>query len=571
MNLEELSKELKERISVYDTGWLLGNLSGLMHAGGNKTANDQLGTLSSPQRQIYYLGGLLMSSDPKNGSDNNYDPDEWKEIVKSLNKIEQAYATMFFPKEDEIVDEQWTRVRHVAMPSFLDYFNQGPLNFEEQIINWVKDLYTPLNEIIIRETGLTTKDFLLFYQNIDALHQSNFRGVGSKGKPRANWKDYAKVHLVNTAPEPLRSMMGDRMAEMEPSMYFMADHGIINRFYAPELVSADLPIEKVEAVLNMLSVDRIQSDFLYYTAMKPGNPLYERPIVNLGNSMYQVFEVKQVIHAIEDLLEKACTKSKPNTTSFVAKKGNLLEDRIEELFKKLLKQDFKIYRGYYVDKCEQDLLILWKDYAFIIEAKGYNLREPLRDPNKAFVRIKDDFNGCIGYGYDQCRRVESKFEAGQPIEICDHTGKVLETLDTILFENNAFSIIVNLETFGQVQTDLSTLLEVPDETSYPWAVKLDDLETFILTLLARGKGPKEFLEFLQMREFLHGRLICNDELQICGGFLSGAINWKLIDKQGIVATIPDLGDIFDEQYRKGIGFRDEKYLSEKKSGKWLFW
>src|SRR5690606_4709089 len=130
------------------------------------------------------------------------------------------------------------------------------------------------------------------------------------------------------------------------------------------------------------------------TAMKPGNPLYEKPIANLGDGMYQIFEVKQVIHAIESLLEKTCSKTKADTTALVARKGNLLEDRIEELFKTLLKRDYKIFRSYYVDGCEQDLLILWKNYAFIIEAKGYNLREPLRDPNKAFVRIKDDFRGC---------------------------------------------------------------------------------------------------------------------------------------------------------------------------------
>jgi len=571
MTLEDLSKQLKALISTYDTGWLLGDLAGLVHAGGSNMANDQLGKLSSPQRQLYYLAGLLMTSGPANGTENMYDPEKWSEIVDLLNQIEQAYAAMFFPKEEEIVDEHWQKVRQVAMPSFLDYFNQGPLNFEEQIINWVKDLYTPLNAIVQKETGLQTSDFLQFYENIDALHQQNFQGVGPKGTPRANWRDYAKVKMINTAPEPLKAMMAERMGDMEPSMYFMADHGIIDRFYAHEIVSADLPQDKVEAILQLLSAERSPSDFLYYTAMKPGNPLYVKPIANLGNGMYQVFEVKQVIHAIENLLEKICTSNKADITALVARKGNLLEDRIEDLFKKLLKKDFKICRGYYVDGCEQDLLVLWKNYAFIIEAKGYNVREPLRDPDKAFVRIKDDFKGCIGYGYDQCYRVESKFLAGQPLEICDNKGNITEIIDTKPFEDNAFSIVANLKTFGQVQTDLSSLLEVADEGSYPWAVKLDDLETFILTLLAQGKGINQFLKFLEMRESLHEKLICNDELQICGGFLTGAITQDKIDKQDMIMTSPDLGDIFDQQYRKGMGFRDEKYWVQKKSGKWLFW
>lgn len=567
MTLEDLSKQLKGLISGYDTGWLLGDLAGLMHAGGNKTATDQLGQLSSPQRQLYYLGGLLMTSDPENGTENMYDPDKWHEIVDLLNKIEQAYAAMFFPK-DEVVEEHWQKVRQVAMPSFLDYFNQGPLNFEEQIINWIKDLYSPLDTIVTQETGLQTADFLQFYANLDDLHQRNFQGIGPKGTPRANWREYAKVKLVNTAPEPLKAMMDDRM---EPLFYYTSDHGIIDRFYATELVSPELPIERVQLILNLLSSERGQSDFLYYTAMKPGNPLYEKPIANLGAGMYQVFEVKQVIHAIESLLEKSCAKTKANTSALVMRKGNLLEDRIEELFKALLKKDYKSFRSYYIDGCEQDLLILWNNYAFIIEAKGYNLREPLRDPDKAFVRINDDFKGCIGYGYDQCRRVESKFLMGQPLEICDNKGALVETIDTSQYEDNAFSIVVNLKTFGQVQIDLSSLLEIPDDSSYPWAVKLDDLETFILTLLARKKGPREFVNFLRIRESLHGKLISNDELQVCGGFLTGSLNQRLVDSKDIIMTTPDLGSIFDVQYKAGMGFRDEKYLAEKKSGKWLFW
>src|ERR1700761_2815665 len=349
MALEDLSNQLKELISTFDTGWFLGDLAGLMHAGGNNMANDQLGKLSSPQRQLYYLGGLLMTSDSANGTDNSYDSDKWADIVDFLNRIEQEYAAMFFPKEEEVIDEHWQKVRQVAMPSFLDYFNQGPLNFEEQTINWVKDLYTPLDAIIQRDTGLQTSDFLKFYDNVDALHQRNFQGVGPKGTPRANWRDYAKVEMINAAPELLKAIMAERMGDMEPSMYFMADHGIIDRFYSHEIVSADLSQEKVDAILQLLSAERSPSDFLYYTAIKPGNPLYEKPIANLGHSMFQVFEVKQVIHAIENLLEKTCTKNKFDTTALVAQKGNLLEDRIEELFKKLLKRDIKVFRSYYVD------------------------------------------------------------------------------------------------------------------------------------------------------------------------------------------------------------------------------
>jgi hypothetical protein len=315
----------------------------------------------------------------------------------------------------------------------------------------------------------------------------------------------------------------------------------------------------------------MQSEYLYYTSTKPGNPLYEKPIIDIGENMFQVFEVKQVIHSIENLLEQICTTTQEAKTKYTDGKGKLLEENIVKLFSNYLKKDFKVHIGYYVDGCEQDILILWKKHAFIIEAKGYTLREPLRDPNKAFVRIKDDFEKSIGYGYTQTRRVEQKFINQESLIITDYKGNVIEEIDTTQFEYD-FSIIVNINSFGQIQNDLSSLIKIDLENEvYPWAVKMDDLEVFLLTLSAMNKSPYVLVDYLLMREDLHGKLICSDELEICGGFLEGKITYKLVEKSDKIITNPDLVKIFDKQYKKGMGFRNEKLWAEKKSGKYHFW
>ena len=74
-----------------------------------------------------------------------------------------------------------------------------------------------------------------------------------------------------------------------------------------------------------------------------------------------------------------------------------------------------------------------------------------------------------------------------------------------------------------------------------------------------------------MREKLHGKLFCSDELEVCGGYITETINDNIIDKSDKIATSPDLANIFDEQYRKGMGFKNEKLLREKRSGKAFFW
>lgn len=570
MSLEAKSQELKELVSVYDTGWFLGNLGQLMSCIANNAANDELGKLSSPLRQLYFLGGLFITTDPIEDYELQYTNEQWDKIVELLSDIEQEYNMLFFPKEGEVIDENWRKVREVAMPSFLSYFNQGSLNYEEQTINWVNDLYSQLDDIIELETGLKTEHFIELYNNLDKLVQTNFQSHSTEGKPlRKDWDKYARLQIgtVEGVPDFIKEMGEKR----RPLFTFVADHGIINRFYAEELVSDKLTIDQVNDVLTLLSCGRNNSDFLYYTATKPGNPLYEKPIISLEKNMYQVFEVKQVIHAIENLLESLCTKTKENTIKYVAKKGKLLEQKIIDFFGEFFKKDYEVFQSYYIEGCEQDILILWKEYAFIIEAKGYKLREPLRDPNKAFVRIKDDFKNCIGYAYEQTSRVEQKFVDQVPLKIEDKNGNLIKEIDTKQYENGDFSIIVNIKSFGQIQNDLSTLLELKEDSAYPWVVRLDDLEVFLLTLIAKRKTPMDFVNFLITREDLHGRLFCSDELEVCGGYITEMINDKVINNESKIMTSPDLANVFDEQYRKGMGFKNEKMIREKRSGKAMFW
>lgn len=566
MSLETKSQELKDLLSIYDTRWLLGNLTGLIHAIGFGGAQDQLGQLHSPMRQLYYMAGLLMSTPEVTDGHRHYTNAEWQAIIGKILEIDKEYEQVFAPKAGELVDEEWLRIRLVAVPSFLTYFNQGPLNFEEQPINWIRDLYPAMNKAIQKALGVTTEDLLQFYDNLDNLHQANFRSCSDPKYPvRPDWKSYTQVRLVNTAPAFLKGMYDSE--KDQAFFHFMSDTGMPCRFFPKELAVNGLTIEKINAILGHLSGARGQTDFLYYTSDRPGNPLLERPIVNLGDGMWQVFEVKQVTHAMESLLEETCVAG--DKQHYIDRKGKLLESCVADLFRSFLGPSAQIIQGYFVDGNEQDIIILWDKYAFIIEAKAFVLREPMRDPSKGFVRIKDDFKSSIGKGYEQCYRIEKKFFDGAPLVITDDKGKILETIDTTQYDE-AFSIVVNQRSFGQVQTDLSSLLQRADhEAPYPWAVTLDDLEVFLLTAAAKKMGPWDLVDFLIMRELLHGKVITSDECQITGAYLTGDLTSDAAEKEPIIPMHPDLANIYDEVYRKGMGFRDERLWMEKTSGKFM--
>lgn len=571
MNLEKHSKTLKELVSKFDTQWFLGHISGLIMNIVSGLAQSEIGNLSSPQRQLYYLGGLLVTSSEENVSVYAIDSDNetiWDEVVSLLNEIEQEYGKIFLPTENDKIDADWLKMRSVAMPSFLSYFNQGPLNYEEQKLNWIKDLYVDFDDQFFSQFGLKTSDFITFYNTLDYLIQDKFQAfTGNHHKFKPEWMELTDRKVIIS--EDIPSFLLHEQEKNLPLYQYIQDQGIMFRFHEMDLISDILSIEKIEKLLDIFSCKREETDFIYYSSTKPANPLYLRPIICIDD-FYQVFEVKQVLHSIEAFFEKFCSSPQKTQTKLIERKGKLLEKRIAILFEKLLKSNFEKFESYFVEGNEQDLLYLWKKNAFIIEAKGYSIREPLREPSKAFVRLRDDFNSSIGYGYEQTLRIESKFFNDEELVITDDKGRVIKTIKTADYEDSDFSIIVNLNSFGQIQNDLSILLTKDEDDVFPWVVKLDDFEVIVLTLLKLKKGPASLIEYLLFRETLHGRVICGDELELFGAFIQKMIPKEIFESDIVLVTNPVHAAIFDELYNKGLGFKDEKYWTEKKSGKYRF-
>ena len=98
-----------------------------------------------------------------------------------------------------------------------------------------------------------------------------------------------------------------------------------------------------------------------------------------------------------------------------------------------------------------------------------------------------------------------------------------------------------------------------------------DLEIFILTLIARKKKPSYFFDFLIMREYLHGHVVCSDEGEICGAYLTGHLTEKDAESDEVITTKPHTAAVFDVQYRKGMGFKNEKHWKQKHDGSTIFW
>lgn len=106
--LERLSKELKQFLTKYDKRIMLGHFTLLMETSSLRIAQDEIGLLSSPMRQLYYMAGLLVTTE-ECGKEVNYTKEDWEYIVEHLNAIESEYFKIFLPTGETEITEEWKK------------------------------------------------------------------------------------------------------------------------------------------------------------------------------------------------------------------------------------------------------------------------------------------------------------------------------------------------------------------------------------------------------------------------------------------------------------------------------
>lgn len=567
VDLESKSKELKAFVSKYDTSMFLGHISSKIYYISSENPIAELKGLSSPLRQLYYVAALNVTSCPDSSTQlvSQFSPEEWEYIKQLLNEIEKGYYQLFYPKNEEEVDEVWINKRKVAMPTFLNYFNQGPLNFEEQVIERIEEYFQPFEKEIQHHFGITIGDFLDIYNFIHELGHNFLNNTIKPKNGEPTWEEFAEeMFEKGIMPPDWNNYLPDHFKNL---FEFVYDKGKMFRFKKDQLIDR-FGTTKAECFLNALVIDRQESNFLYYT--EP-NILQSNPIFRVREGEYQAIQTSQTVNAIYNKLAQFCTKNSNLNERFYATRGKKLEEKIEQIFQRFFKNKSFVHRGFYTEEGnEQDLLFLINGVALIVEAKASKRDEPRRDPDKAYPLILVNFNETIQKGYDQAYRVKEKFINREPLKVY-LDQKLKKHVVDVKTKNyhSAFSIIVTLERFGQIQTDLSELLETYDDDEQPWSVCIDDLEVFLLALERQGRKLKDLIQFLKIREKIHGSLITQDELDICGGFLNGKIDRRAMNLEEVFFLKPNYADIFDKLYEEGLGFNNERQLERKKSNNFL--
>ena len=525
--------------------------------------------LQSPMRQALYLIDVYYSIE-KRKEVVDMDEERWDRIAILLDEIEMTYfVNIAFPNDGDLYHDERDKKIEVSLPTFLNYFSNASFSYEEQTLYRIVRDFKPYDGYIQAYYGFTIDEVLKFIfhtrkLNNDKLNDMLQSYVFYMSHPE-EWRKLTQKFIERGIDDPYEWHNQPELSWLKRIM--TTNPGEIHMHEKKELMDVDIDPDILQHILDFFSYDKdlLKGKTIYYADKYQSE---SHPLIQIGEKYICPIN-KFLLEGLYFRIDEALMQEEPK---YKQAKDVAFEKKVVDVFRQFFPEKTKIFTNYSVDGiAENDLLVVYGKTCIIVEIKDCNFRAPFRDPIKAYDRIKRDFKNAIQLGYEQCRRVETILLSGKDVEICDadNPKKVLYNLRNRNIEE-VWSIIVTNFNYGAIQTDLSQLLEKDEEALYPWAVWIDNLEAMFLLMkkMLKGIAPARFIEFLDYRERLQERIMCFDELEICGWYLNDREQFKeCSDKDTIIATTPDMGTIFDAYYHVGLGFPNELDMEYKKNYK----
>jgi len=518
--------------------------------------------LKSPLQQFAYLIDLFFSKHHTETEDSP-DEEEWTKLTELLDEVEMNYFGEIGFFDENTGDFQLDKIS-VSLKSFFDYYANGQLSFDEQTIYRIQTNFSRFDDDIFAEYGFKTDDIVKFSLSVNRILQEKADSSLFFDQHPEKWKELTSSFIGRGLIDPKD---WSTQPELKDFIGFRTRPGYIFILKKEILTSKELPDERISSLIEFLKYDdsKVKNKTIYYADKRQ---YFDTPLIELSNDEILFPNGKFLLEAFYNRISlKLSELKKEKYTQF---KNKMLEKKCLEIFKRFFKEDVKIFTSFYFDKTtksEQDLAIFYKGTFLIIEIKDFKFRAPLRNPIKAFDKIRSDFKNGIQKAYDQCKRLESKIEEGKEFKIYDlKTSKELFEVRPEKIKS-FYSIIVTQHKYGGIQTNLDELLNKAETDIYPWSICVDDIEIFLLAILKikKDSAEKVFFDYLDYREAFHERLVCSDELEMCGLFLtSPTIFRNLASKEEIITTHIKMSDIFDAHYQSGLGFENEIDISIKK-------
>ncbi|BFM45265.1 hypothetical protein CFS9_39060 [Flavobacterium sp. CFS9] len=562
---EEIVNELSNLIKFLKKDFFLPFLTQMTTHIDQRETSEVFKNLMSPMKQFAYLTNLFLRIQV-DGQEDNFSKEEWQKITSLLNEVEMTYfADIGFYHENMTKHPDLDKIS-VSLQTFLIYFGNAQLSYDEQTMERLTRHCMPFDSEIKNIFGFSVSDCILFSNHIKKLINEKYTSCHYYLLNQEEWPKLTEIFIDRGVTNP-------KDWWDQPELTLLKNYRLLPGFIfiqdIHDISAINLPAETITNLINFLLYDenKKKGEIVYYADK---NLFFDTPLIKLNNAEYLCPPFKYLIESFYNRINlKLSEIKKEKYTQF---RNQILETKVEEIFRKLFGKDAIIFKSYYVDnkKSEQDILVIYKGFYLIIEIKDTLFRAPMRDPLKAFDKINTDFKKSIQKAYEQCLRVEQKFEEQKQFKFFDsRTNKHLfEVVPRRV--KNYFSIIVTQFKYGNIQTNLENLLNRDTDAVYPWSVCVDDLEAFTLALikLKKGLAKTQFINYLTHREAYNEHLLCSDELELCGFFINSP---KDFEKFSILDNTfnadPKMSELFDAEYKNGLGFDNEFDMEIKRHRK----
>ncbi len=133
--------------------------------------------LLSPMRQTLYLIDVYYSIDMREESV-DMDGERWERIAILLDEIEMTYfVNVGFPNDGDLFHDERDEKIEVSLPTFMGYFSNAVLSYEEQTLDRIVRYLKPYDEYVKSCCGFRIDEALKFIMHVRELNNDKLNSI----------------------------------------------------------------------------------------------------------------------------------------------------------------------------------------------------------------------------------------------------------------------------------------------------------------------------------------------------------------------------------------------------------
>jgi len=550
-------EELKELIATISLESLVSFVSMRQHEFNHGRSK----VLSSPFQQGTYLLGLAASQEePENPIE--FSDDLNQKISKLLNKIFNFYTVNYFDVDEN--NESDKKIKFVAMSAFIHYFFTSKTLDSHQIREWILFWFDEYSSLVHEAYGFTVKDLVDFasileeiqramddlQEDYDYIEKSKEKFLSKLDNNINNY--YTQINRLTSDEEFIKRRQ--RLFENTIKLFSIELSKVLEKIEA----------QKYNNILSVFGLKRGSVEEIKYLTDK--NPVSFKSLFIENEKIYYILNNTFFISII-NFLENFLYKQVKTSQKIIQDRDKKLESRTTTLFKEICGPEAIFYESVFENansRNEHDLVIFDQGILLIVEAKASPPKEPMRDADKAFIKIRDHFKSSSGLqkAFEQANGLKKHILKEKKLDLFNKKGKKLDTISLEQIKT-IYTICVTRDDFGALGCNLNYLLDKSTDDTYPWVIDIANLDSIVKAWKHLDLKNIDFYDFLSQRTQLHNKVLSMDELEYVGAFLKykGGLQGFIDAKADYIPLAMEEGDIFDEIYFTTLA--DEKYQLKK--------